>query len=129
MGLHEDAETSLQVLRGFETDITNELNEIKVCYSFFFFSHLFIRELYFISCDSVNSLCFVKKSVASSTKRTAIRFSELKRRRYWYPLMVLCIIFKDFSPYTQRYLFLLAHAMSIHWLSSRWELDFLYSSN
>ncbi|KAL1536374.1 sugar transporter ERD6-like 6 isoform X2 [Salvia divinorum] len=57
MGLHEDAETSLQVLRGFETDITNELNEIK-------------------------------KSVASSTKRTAIRFSELKRRRYWYPLMV-----------------------------------------
>ncbi|XP_042029208.1 sugar transporter ERD6-like 6 isoform X2 [Salvia splendens] len=57
MGLHEDAETSLQVLRGFETDITTELNEIK-------------------------------KSVASSTKRTAIRFSELKRRRYWYPLMV-----------------------------------------
>lgn len=31
MGLHEDAETSLQVLRGFETDITTELNEIKVC--------------------------------------------------------------------------------------------------
>ncbi|KAL2497914.1 Sugar transporter ERD6-like 6 [Abeliophyllum distichum] len=57
MGLNEDFETSLQVLRGFDTDISIELNEIK-------------------------------RSVASSTKRTAIRFSELKRRRYWYPLMV-----------------------------------------
>lgn len=57
MGLNEDSETSLQVLRGFETDISIELNEIR-------------------------------KSVASSSKRTAIRFSELKRRRYWYPLMV-----------------------------------------
>ncbi|KAI3451692.1 hypothetical protein Pfo_008357 [Paulownia fortunei] len=57
MGLNEDFETSLQVLRGFETDISIEVNEIK-------------------------------RSVASSTKRTAIRFSELKRKRYWYPLMV-----------------------------------------
>lgn len=30
MGLTEDFETSLQVLRGFEADITNEVNEIKV---------------------------------------------------------------------------------------------------
>jgi MFS transporter, SP family, ERD6-like sugar transporter len=29
MGLVEDAELSLQVLRGFETDITAEMNEIK----------------------------------------------------------------------------------------------------
>ncbi|XP_022844344.1 sugar transporter ERD6-like 6 isoform X1 [Olea europaea var. sylvestris] len=57
MGLNEDFETSLQVLRGFDTDISIEVNEIK-------------------------------RSVASSTKRTAIRFSELKRRRYLYPLMV-----------------------------------------
>ncbi|KAL2520682.1 Sugar transporter ERD6-like 6 [Forsythia ovata] len=57
MGLNEDFETSLQVLRGFDTDISIEVNEIK-------------------------------RSVASSTKRTAIRFSELKRRQYWYPLMV-----------------------------------------
>ncbi|KAL3525381.1 hypothetical protein ACH5RR_013753 [Cinchona calisaya] len=57
MGLNEDFETSLQVLRGFETDISVEVNEIK-------------------------------RSVASSTKRTTIRFSELKRRRYWYPLML-----------------------------------------
>ena len=30
MGLMEDFETSLQVLRGFETDISVEVNEIKV---------------------------------------------------------------------------------------------------
>ncbi|XP_071912707.1 sugar transporter ERD6-like 6 [Coffea arabica] len=57
MGLNEDFETSLQVLRGFETDISVEVNEIK-------------------------------RSVGSSTKRTTIRFAELKRRRYWYPLML-----------------------------------------
>ncbi|EYU40169.1 hypothetical protein MIMGU_mgv1a005232mg [Erythranthe guttata] len=57
MGLNEDFETSLQVLRGFDADISIEVNEIK-------------------------------RSVASSSKRTAIRFSELKRKRYWYPLMV-----------------------------------------
>lgn len=39
MGLLEDSETSLQVLRGFETDITDELNEIKVSESFFAFVH------------------------------------------------------------------------------------------
>ncbi|XP_073122853.1 sugar transporter ERD6-like 6 isoform X2 [Henckelia pumila] len=57
MGMNEDFETSLQVLRGFETDISTEVNEIK-------------------------------RSVASSSKRTAIKFSEFKRKRYWYPLMV-----------------------------------------
>uniref|UniRef100_A0A0V0ID70 Putative sugar transporter ERD6-like 6-like n=1 Tax=Solanum chacoense TaxID=4108 RepID=A0A0V0ID70_SOLCH len=58
MGLTEDFETSLQVLRGFEADITNEVNEIK-------------------------------RSVASSTnRRTAMRFADLKHRRYWFPLMV-----------------------------------------
>lgn len=30
MGLNEDFETSLQVLRGFDTDISIEVNEIKV---------------------------------------------------------------------------------------------------
>lgn len=30
MGLTEDFETSLQVLRGFDTDISVEVNEIKV---------------------------------------------------------------------------------------------------
>ena len=30
MGLTDDFETSLQVLRGFDTDITIEVNEIKV---------------------------------------------------------------------------------------------------
>ncbi|KAL3813199.1 hypothetical protein ACJIZ3_014467 [Penstemon smallii] len=54
---NEEFETSLQVLRGFDTDISIEVNEIK-------------------------------RSVASSSKKTAIRFSELKRKRYWYPLVV-----------------------------------------
>lgn len=30
MGMTEDFEASLQVLRGFDTDITTEVNEIKV---------------------------------------------------------------------------------------------------
>ncbi|KFK44080.1 hypothetical protein AALP_AA1G213400 [Arabis alpina] len=57
MGFTDDFETSLQVLRGFETDISVEVNEIK-------------------------------RSVASSSKRSAIRFVDLKRRRYYFPLMV-----------------------------------------
>ncbi|XP_038703363.1 sugar transporter ERD6-like 6 [Tripterygium wilfordii] len=57
MGMTEDFETSLQVLRGFDADISIEVNEIK-------------------------------RSVASTSKRTTIRFAELKRRRYWFPLMI-----------------------------------------
>ncbi|KAH0696441.1 hypothetical protein KY289_013923 [Solanum tuberosum] len=57
MGNFEDFETSLQVLRGFDTDIALEMNEIK-------------------------------KSVGSSSKKASIHFSELKRRRYYYPLLI-----------------------------------------
>ncbi|KAG9449656.1 hypothetical protein H6P81_009621 [Aristolochia fimbriata] len=57
MGMTEDFEASLQVLRGFDADISVEVNEIK-------------------------------RSVASTRRRTAIRFSDLKQRRYWFPLMV-----------------------------------------
>ncbi|KAK9108865.1 hypothetical protein Sjap_016925 [Stephania japonica] len=52
MGMTEDFEISLQVLWGFETDISAE------------------------------------RSVASSSPRTAIRFLDLKQRRYYIPLMV-----------------------------------------
>ncbi|WOL14481.1 sugar transporter ERD6-like 4 [Canna indica] len=57
MGMMEEFEASLQVLRGFETDISVEVNEIK-------------------------------RAVASSTKRTAIRFKDLKLKRYSHPLMI-----------------------------------------
>ncbi|MFS7939115.1 putative major facilitator, sugar transporter, major facilitator superfamily [Helianthus anomalus] len=57
MGMTDDFEASLQVLRGFETDITQEVNEIK-------------------------------RSVASSNRRATIRFSDLKQRRYWFPLTI-----------------------------------------
>ncbi|XP_078428539.1 sugar transporter ERD6-like 6 [Wolffia australiana] len=57
MGLMEDFETSLQVLRGFETDISVEVNEIK-------------------------------RSVGTTTRRSAVRFADLKRRQYWFPLMI-----------------------------------------
>ncbi|KAL9244133.1 hypothetical protein vseg_017940 [Gypsophila vaccaria] len=57
MGMMEDFEVSLQVLRGFDTDISLEVNEIK-------------------------------RSVASSSKRSTIRFAQLKQRRYWLPLMI-----------------------------------------
>ncbi|KAJ6389871.1 hypothetical protein OIU77_024162, partial [Salix suchowensis] len=55
MGMTEDFESSLQVLRGFDTDISIEVNEIK-------------------------------RAVASTSRRTTIRFAELKRKRYWFPL-------------------------------------------
>ncbi|KAF7829666.1 sugar transporter ERD6-like 6 [Senna tora] len=57
MGMTEEFETSLQVLRGFDTDISIEVSEIK-------------------------------RAVASSSRRTTIRFAELKQRRYWLPLMI-----------------------------------------
>ncbi|XP_027920951.1 sugar transporter ERD6-like 6 [Vigna unguiculata] len=57
MGMTDEFETSLQVLRGFDTDISVEVYEIK-------------------------------RSVASMGKRAAIRFADLKRKRYWFPLMV-----------------------------------------
>ncbi|CAI9116738.1 OLC1v1017971C1 [Oldenlandia corymbosa var. corymbosa] len=57
MGMTDDFEASLQVLRGFDTDISLEVNEIK-------------------------------RSVASTSRRTAIRFGDLKQKRYWFPLML-----------------------------------------
>ena len=39
-------------------------------------------------------ICIVKRAVASTSRRTTIRFAELKQRRYWYPLMVLIIVWK-----------------------------------
>ncbi|KAK8325427.1 hypothetical protein V6Z12_A11G050700 [Gossypium hirsutum] len=57
MGMTEEFEASLQVLRGFDTDISVEVNDIK-------------------------------RAVASSRKTTTIRFADLRRRRYWYPLTV-----------------------------------------
>ncbi|KAL6610718.1 hypothetical protein ACP70R_040687 [Stipagrostis hirtigluma subsp. patula] len=57
MGMMEDFEYSLQVLRGFQTDITAEVNEIK-------------------------------RSVASSRRRTTIRFADIKHKRYSVPLMI-----------------------------------------
>ncbi|KAL0017161.1 hypothetical protein SO802_004230 [Lithocarpus litseifolius] len=57
MGMTEEFEASLQVLRGFDADISIEVNEIK-------------------------------RSVASTSKRSTIRFAELKQRRYWFPLAI-----------------------------------------
>ncbi|WJX82930.1 hypothetical protein P8452_65633 [Trifolium repens] len=57
MGMTEEFENSLQVLRGYRTDISVEVNEIKT-------------------------------AVASSNRRTTVRFAELKQRRYWLPLMI-----------------------------------------
>lgn len=57
MGKTEEFETSLQVLRGFDADISIEVNEIK-------------------------------RAVASTNRRSTIRFAELQQRRYWFPLMI-----------------------------------------
>lgn len=58
MGMMEDSEASLQVLRGFDTDITVELNEIK------------------------------RSIATSSSRRAVIRFQDLKQRRYKVPLII-----------------------------------------
>ncbi|CAM8919018.1 unnamed protein product [Rhodiola kirilowii] len=56
MGMNEDFEASLMVLRGFDSDISSELNDIK-------------------------------RSVQSARK-SSIRFAELKKKRYWFPLTI-----------------------------------------
>lgn len=61
MGLNEDFETSLQVLRGFETDISTELNEIKVFQvsrnSNLYLGHLETFRLTFPTIDYFISIC------------------------------------------------------------------------
>ncbi|KAL8152064.1 hypothetical protein V2J09_021872 [Rumex salicifolius] len=57
MGKLEEAELSLLVLRGFGSDITIEMEDIK-------------------------------SSVKSMSQRATIRLVDLRRRRYWYPLML-----------------------------------------
>lgn len=58
MGMTDDFEASLQVLRGFDTDISLEVDEIK------------------------------RSVASSSTRRGTIRLAELKQRRYWFPLTI-----------------------------------------
>ncbi|KAG4140252.1 hypothetical protein ERO13_D06G006651v2 [Gossypium hirsutum] len=71
MGMTEDFETSLQVLRGFDADISIEVNEIKG-----------------VKRNLTSTTRASMRSVASTTRRTTIRFADLKERRYWFPLMV-----------------------------------------
>ena len=89
MGMMEDFEASLQVLRGFDADITVEVNEIKV---WSWISPIFcsVKDLVNVSVGlcSIMFNCVLQRSVASSTRRTAIRFSQLKQKRYKLPLMV-----------------------------------------
>lgn len=88
MGMTDDFETSLQVLRGFETDITVEVNEIKVILPLKMFSSKGTRRLVFNRLFIIISVN-LQRSVASSTKRSStVRFVDLKRRRYYFPLMV-----------------------------------------
>ena len=84
MGLTDDFETSLQVLRGFDTDITIEVNEIKVLTKVKHDTGFIM----FMIAEWVVNFINIQRSVASSSKRSAIRFVDLKRRRYYFPLMV-----------------------------------------
>ncbi|KAL8141189.1 hypothetical protein V2J09_007210 [Rumex salicifolius] len=58
IGKTEEFEMSLQVLRGFDTDISVEVNDIK------------------------------RSVASANKRTTAITFGELKLRRYWLPLMI-----------------------------------------
>lgn len=121
--MNDDFEASLQVLRGFDSDISLEVNEIKVSLlplvynawrrghedafpaiasiltcSFIF--HCWSWTLWSISwtmhkSDIKSQFCGLQRSVASTSRRTAIRFADLKLRRYWLPLMV-CNSLKGF---------------------------------
>lgn len=39
----------------------------------------------------------VQRSVASSRRKATIQFADLKRRRYWFPLMVTSLFTSDLS--------------------------------
>lgn len=110
MGKMEDFESSLQVLRGFETDISAEVNEIKVtCSNMDQFScnhvicnvHIDGNFILYVTpenlclssnvreCKLYNFYIFlIQRSVASSRRRTTIRFADIKHKRYSVPLMV-----------------------------------------
>ncbi|GJM89779.1 hypothetical protein PR202_ga05999 [Eleusine coracana subsp. coracana] len=66
MDMMDDCEISLQVLRGFETDITAEVNDIKAKH----FPPFFCR------------------AVISANKRTTIRFEELNQKKFRTPLIL-----------------------------------------
>lgn len=44
---------------------------------------------------TISLMYFLQRSVASSSKRATIRFADLKRRRYWFPLMVDWFVLKS----------------------------------
>jgi SP family sugar porter-like MFS transporter len=85
----DDFETSLQVLRGFETDISAEVNDIKVstCYNI---EHTDICTTIPHASGS-NSIIFMQRAVASANKRTTIRFQELNQKKYRTPLIVISL--------------------------------------
>ncbi|KAB5556862.1 hypothetical protein DKX38_007771 [Salix brachista] len=84
MGMVEDFEASLQVLRGYDTDITAEVNEIKVLSWDGVKCHGNLNRLG----DGGLNFAIGIKAVASSRKRTTVRFADFKQRSYWFPLMV-----------------------------------------
>lgn len=62
MGMTEDFETSLQVLRGFDTDISVEVNEIKVLiFTPVKFLTLFLTYSSFIDCVISTEICSINK--------------------------------------------------------------------
>lgn len=83
MGMTEQFEMSLQVLRGFDTDISVEVNDIKVL-EFNGQDSSLITYLIVLLLIVVSS----QRAVASTSKRTTIRFADLKLKRYWFPLVV-----------------------------------------
>ncbi|KAJ6740077.1 hypothetical protein OIU79_000256 [Salix purpurea] len=88
MGMMEDFEASLQALRGYETDITAEVNEIKVLSWTLTKNNSGNLNQLGHRASTLQKEIMVHRAVASSSKRTTIRFADLKRRRYWFPLMV-----------------------------------------
>lgn len=88
MGMTDDFEASLQVLRGFDTDISVEVHEIKVIFDTCIYYSLFILNSNDAQAPSCANVLVLQGSVASSNRRNAIRFEDLKLRRYWLPLMV-----------------------------------------
>lgn len=61
------------------------VNKFLLKNGFIFLMHLLIPFMEILLCQ-INY--FLQRSVATTSRRSTIRFSDLKRKRYWFPLMV-----------------------------------------
>lgn len=90
-----------------------------------FFNFLMINHKFWEAWNNSEWLifCIFQRTVASSNRRSAIRFSDLKHRRYWFPLMVSsCKFYYFFSSFSD----INEHDLLKIPIACRSELDYLF---